>query len=196
LDPAARARAYQSGGAAAVSVLTEPDSFGGSVDDLKIVAAAVEPPALRKDFHVDELQLLEARGNGASAALLITRALPAHRFKQLANFARAIGLEILAEVRDLQELEIAIDAGCEIIGVNNRNLETLRIEAGTADEIIPRIPPELIAVAESGYSTRDEISAVAQVGADAVLIGSFLSASENPADAVRALTGIPRVERV
>jgi len=196
IDPVAQAKAYASGGAAAVSVLTESESFGGSIDDLRLVAAAVAIPTLKKDFNVDELQLLEARANGASAALLIARALPAHRFKELANFARAIGLEILAEVRDLRELETAIDALCEIIGVNNRNLETLNIEAGTADTIIPRIPAELIAVAESGYSNREEIAQVAAVGTDAVLIGSFLSASENPASAVKALTGIRRVARV
>lgn len=152
-------------------------------------------PILKKDFHVDEIQLVEARAVGASAALLIVRALAPSRFKALAAFARGIDLEVLAEVRDLRELDIAISAGCEMIGVNNRNLETLAVEAGTADSIIPRIPRDLIAIAESGYSTRDEIEVVAAAGADAVLVGSFLSASNDPAGAVKALTNVARVNR-
>lgn len=195
LDPIAQARAYREGGAAAISVLTEPDSFLGSVEDLKQVKREIPLPILKKDFHVDEIQLVEARAVGASAALLIVRSLSPSRFKALAAFARGIDLEILAEVRDLRELDTAIAAGCEMIGVNNRNLETLAVEAGTADAIIPRIPQDLIAIAESGYSTRDEIEAAAAAGADAVLVGSFLSASDDPSGAVKALTNIPRVKR-
>ncbi|HUQ21283.1 MAG TPA: indole-3-glycerol phosphate synthase TrpC [Gemmatimonadaceae bacterium] len=196
LDPVAQARAYHEGGASAVSVLTEPESFRGSVEDLKQVKGEIPLPILKKDFHVDEIQLIEARAVGASAALLIVRALSPSRFKALTDFAKGIGLEILAEVRDVRELDTALAAGCEMIGVNNRNLETLDVESGTADSIIPRIPPELIAIAESGYSTRDEIVAVAAAGADAVLVGSFLSASNEPAQAVKAIIDVPRVNRV
>ena len=195
LDPASQARAYEAGGAAAISVLTEPDRFNGTNDDLQAVSSASALPIVRKDFHVAVVQLYEARSIGASAALLIARALPPGRFKLLVNVARQIGLEVLAEVRDLRELDLVLEAGCTMIGVNNRNLETLQIEAGTADSIIPQIPAHCIAVAESGYSDRDSLTSAAAVGADAVLVGSFLSAAEDPAAAVRELTGIKKIAR-
>ena len=195
LDPRAQARAYENGGAAAISVLTEPQRFAGSNDDLEAAAGACTLPILRKDFHVAAVQLYEARSIGASAVLLIARALPPGRFKRLVNVARQIGLEILAEVRDVRELERALEAGCTMIGVNNRNLETLQIEPLTAETIIPRIPADCIAIAESGYSDRDSIRSVAAAGADAVLVGSFLSAADDAAAAVRELTGVKKVPR-
>jgi indole-3-glycerol phosphate synthase len=195
LDPVAQARAFESGGAAAISVLTEAERFSGSNDDLRAAAAASTLPILKKDFHVATVQLLEARALGASAALLIARALPPQRFSELVRIADGIGLEILAEVRSLAELDTALEAGCNIIGVNNRNLETLEVESGTADSIIPRIPPDCIAVAESGYSDISGITSAANSGADAVLIGSFLSAAEDVSSAVRRLAGIKRIPR-
>jgi indole-3-glycerol phosphate synthase len=195
LDPQAQARAYETGGAAAISVLTEPRRFNGSNEDLEAANAAVNLPILRKDFHVDVVQLYEARSLGASAALIIARALSPGRFKMLVKSAKQIGLEVLAEVRDRRELDLALGAGCTIIGVNNRNLETLQIEQNTAETVIPHIPADCIAVAESGYSDLGSIQSVAGVGADAVLIGSFLSASTDPSLAVRNLTGVKRVDR-
>lgn len=195
LDPQEQARAYESGGAAAISVLTEPQRFNGSNDDLEAANAAVNLPILRKDFHVEAVQLYEARALGASAALIIARALSPGRFKLLVKSAKQIGLEVLAEVRDRRELDLALTAGCTIIGVNNRNLETLQIEQNTAETVIPHIPAECIAVAESGYSDIESIRSVASAGADAVLIGSFLSASNDPATSVRNLTGVQRTDR-
>jgi len=192
LDAASQARAYKAGGAAAISVLTEPESFGGKDEDVRAAAAAAGLPILRKDFHVSEVQLFQARALGASAALLIVRALEPSRLEALVKAAHSVGLEIIAEVRDLAELERAVDAGARIIGVNNRNLETLEIEERTADAVIPHIPGDCVAVAESGYSSRSSIASVAACGADAVLIGSFLSAAADPEQAVRRLTGVRR----
>jgi indole-3-glycerol phosphate synthase len=192
LDAATQARAYEAGGAAAISVLTEPDSFGGRDEDITAVAAVIGLPIVKKDFHVTAAQIYEARALGASAALLIVRAILPSRLEELLAAAESVGLEIVAEVRNLAELERALEAGARIVGVNNRNLETLEIEEGTADAVISQIPLDCIAIAESGYSSRVSIEGVAERGADAVLIGSFLSASADPEQAVRALTGIRR----
>jgi indole-3-glycerol phosphate synthase len=195
LDAEAQATAYRQGGAAAISVLTEPDRFGGSDDDIGAAGRGAELPILRKDFHVSVPQLHQARCLGASAALLIVRALEPALFARLLEAARAIDLEVVAEVRDISELERALEAGAKIIGVNNRNLESLVIERGTAELLIPRIPNRLIAIAESGYADRSSIEKVAASGADAVLIGSFLSASADPRREVERLTGVNRVKR-
>jgi indole-3-glycerol phosphate synthase len=195
LDPVAQARAFETGGAAAISVLTEPDRFSGSNDDLRAARAASTLPILKKDFHVAAVQLLEARAIGASAALLIVRALSPQKFRELMSVATGIGLEILAEVRDTRELHVALGAGCNIIGVNNRNLETLVVESGTANSIIPMIPPDCIAVAESGYSDKEGVSAAAAAGADAVLVGSFFSAADDVASAVHRLADVRRIPR-
>jgi indole-3-glycerol phosphate synthase len=150
---------------------------------------------LRKDFLVDTLQLLEARAYGASAVLLIARALPPRQLVVLVASARALGLEPLVEVRDQRELDRALAADATVIGVNNRDLETLRVDPGTAAGLIPGIPAEVIAVAESGVSGRIEAETAAAFGADAVLAGSALSAASDPAAAVRALTGLVRAGR-
>ena len=190
----AQARAYASGGAAALSILTEPDRFGGEIGDLDAARAAVQVPLLRKDFIVDEIQLLEAAAHGASAALLIARALPPERLRELARHARGLGLEPLVEVRDEGELDAALAAGATVIGVNNRNLETLVIDAATGDRILPLIPGACVAVWESGVSSLDDVRRAAAAGADAVLVGSSISAAADPASAVRALTGVPRID--
>ncbi len=195
LDAAARAAAYWRGGAAAISVLTEPDRFDGSEEDLRAAALASGLPVLKKDFHVAQAQLFEARTIGASAALLIARALHPLELRKLIQAAQRVGLEIVAEVRSGVELDRVLDAGAQIIGVNNRNLETLKIEPGTVESLIPLIPRDCIAIAESGYSDRDSIEAAAACGADAVLIGSSLSTAEDPESAVRRLAGVQRVER-
>ena len=190
-----QAEAYVAGGAAAISVLTEPAHFGGSADDLVAVRSRVSVPALRKDFHVRPIQLVEARALGASAALLIVRALDPDRLREMMDSARALGLEVLAEVRDEGELERALDSGATIIGVNNRDLESLAIDGSTAERLIPRIPPELVAVAESGIATRADVERYASCGADAVLVGSSISASAEPALATRAIAEVPRRSR-
>lgn len=191
LDPVEQARAYRDGGAAGVSILTEPRHFGGNAEDLAAVRAAVPLPILKKDFHVDVIQLVEARVLGASAALLIARALPPERLIALVDEGRALGLELLVEVRDEEELETAIRSRATMIGVNNRNLETLVIDPATCDRLIPRVPPEVVAVAESGVQGRADVERYAAIGADAVLVGSVLSASADPRQATRDIAGVP-----
>ena len=190
-----QARAYVLGGAAAISVLTEPNHFSGSIDDLAVVAAAVAVPALKKDFHIDPIQLLEARAHGATAALLIVRALRPDRLGEMLSMARSLGLETIVEIRDEDELRLALDCGATIIGVNNRDLETLVIDPKTSERLLPMIPPSVIAIAESGMSSRADVERVAALGADAVLIGSSLSVAANPSEMVRDLASVPRVTR-
>jgi len=190
-----QALAYELGGAAAVSVLTEPSRFGGRNEDLEQVREASRLPILRKDFHVAEAQLEEAQNLGASAALLIVRAVEPSLLRDLAAAARELSLEIVFEVRDESELELALDAGGILIGVNNRNLETLEVDAQTVARLVPRIPPGCLAIAESGYSTRASVESAARAGADAVLVGSSLSASADPTEAVRRITGVRRIGR-
>jgi indole-3-glycerol phosphate synthase len=195
-----QATAYAAGGAAAISVLTEPDHFGGSVDDLVAVRDAVELPVLKKDFHVDPIQLLEAKAVGASAALLIVRALPQDQLTELVRVAGELRLEVLLEVRDAEELQRAVDAAATnsavtSIGVNNRNLETLVIDAGRAEELIAGIPTRFVAIAESGVSARADVERVAKARGDAVLVGSAVSAAADPCAAVRELTTVKRRPR-
>ena len=192
MDAPSQARRYVEGGAAALSVLTEPLSFGGSNDDLVAVRAAVGVPLLKKDFHVAPVQLVEARALGAAAALLIARALPPGELAALAEVARELQLEILVEVRDERELDRALEAGARIVGVNTRNLETLEVDAGTAERLLPRIPAGVVAIHESGVATRADVERAALSGADAVLVGSALSGADDAAAAVRSLTGIAR----
>jgi indole-3-glycerol phosphate synthase len=190
-----QAQAYREGGAAAVSILTEPAHFGGSADDLVAVRSAVGIPALKKDFHVAPIQLVEARALGASAALVIVRAVAPARLEELMQTGRSLGLELLVEVRDEEELDRALAAGATMIGVNNRDLESLEIDATTALRLIPRIPGGLIAIAESGIATRADVERYAACGANAVLVGSALSSAGDPAASARALTGVPRTAR-
>jgi indole-3-glycerol phosphate synthase len=192
LDLTARVKAYEEGGAAAISVLTEPSRFAGSNEDLVLAREAVSVPLLKKDFHVGVLQLFEARAIGASAALVIVRAVPSARLHDLISAGADIGLEILVEVRDERELDLALSLNANLIGVNNRNLETLEIDAGTSLRILPLIPRDVVAVAESGVKSAADVKRVAAAGADAVLVGSELSGSSDPASAVRSLTGVKR----
>lgn len=195
LDAPAQARAYETGGARGVSVLTEPVHFGGTLEDLEQVRRAVRIPALRKDFHVDRLQLVEARGAGASAVLLIARALAPAALRDLAAEAHGLGLEVLVEIRDEEELDRALETDAALIGVNNRNLETLRIDLAVSERLVPRIPRDRVAIFESGVVSAAEVERAAAAGADAVLVGSSVSASPDPAAAVRALAGVARGAR-
>lgn len=192
LDARAQAVSYVAGGAAAISVLTEPSRFGGSLDDLRSVAPAVTVPVIRKDFIVDPVQLWEARAAGASAALLIVRALSPDLLPRLADAAREAGLSTLVEIRDEDELERALAIDADVIGVNNRNLETLVIDVRTAPGLIPHIPARCVAVAESGMTQPTDVAPAADAGADAILVGSAISAAGDPTAAVRALASIAR----
>lgn len=195
LGAGAQAAAYAAGGAAALSILTEPAHFGGRDADLAEARAAVALPLLKKDFHVDPMQMAEARALGASAALVIARAVSPARLGELARAAADVGLEVLFEVRDEAELETVLEAGALMIGVNNRDLETLVIDADTAVRVLPLVPADRIAIAESGVRTRADVERYASAGADAVLVGSSISASSEPATAVRALADVSRVGR-
>jgi indole-3-glycerol phosphate synthase len=192
LDLARQVKAYEAGGAAAISVLTEPTRFRGSTDDLVLARKSVALPLLKKDFHVDIAQILEARSLGASAALVIVRAVPPARLKDLMTAAADVALEILVEVRDERELDLALSLGADLIGVNNRNLETLEIDTATSLRILPLVPRGVIAIAESGFKSAADLERVAGAGADAVLVGSEVSRAGDPEAAVRSLTGVMR----
>lgn len=192
LDPGERAALYASHGAAAISVLTDGPYFGGSVDDLRAAAERCGLPVLRKDFILDEVQILEARAAGASAVLLIVRVLGAARLEALLRYSTGLGLDALVEVHTGAELEAGIDAGAEIIGVNSRDLDTFRIHLEESWDLLARIPGDRVAVAESGIHGQSEIRDVAAAGADAVLIGTALSAAAEPERLLTELTGVPR----
>jgi indole-3-glycerol phosphate synthase len=188
LDVAAQARAYAAAGADAVSVLTDARWFKGSLDDLVAVRAAVTRPLLRKDFTVDEYQLWEARAAGADAALLIVAALERTALRDLFQAAKGIGVHTLVEAHTAAELEEALALGARVLGVNNRNLQTLETDLATSLRLLPLVPPGHVAVAESGIFTRDDVERVARAGAQAVLVGEALVRAADVAAKVRELT--------
>jgi indole-3-glycerol phosphate synthase len=192
LDPRERAALYARHGASAISVLTDPTHFGGSVDDLRAAAERVRVPLLRKDFILDELQVMEARAAGAAAVLLIVRALSPDRLSALLACARAVGLEALVEVHTAAELDRALAADARIIGVNSRDLDTFRIDVAGAWELLARVPADRVAVAESGMQGSDDVERAALAGADAVLVGTALSAAPDPAGLLGRLAEVPR----
>ncbi|MEZ5095157.1 MAG: indole-3-glycerol phosphate synthase TrpC [Nocardioides sp.] len=189
-DPAALAAAYARGGAHAISVLTEARRFGGSLQDLTTVRAAVQVPLLRKDFCVTDYQLLEARAAGADLVLLIVAALPDDRLATLAALASELGLTALVEVHDEEETERALDLGAELIGVNARNLKTLEVDPGTFSRLARLVPDDRVLVAESGISGPDDVARYADDGARVVLVGEALVRCANSEAAVRAMTGL------
>lgn len=182
-------RAYERGGAAAGSVLTEPAHFGGTLEDLREARAAVGIPLLRKDFIVEEYQLLEARSAGADAVLLIVAVLPPARLRQLLERARGLGMDALVETHDAGEVEAALEAGAEIIGVNNRNLHTLEVDVETTFGLLERLPETAISVAESGIDGRPIVERLERAGVDAILVGERLMRAPAPEAAVRELLG-------
>ena len=186
-DPAALARVYARAGAAAISVLTEPSFFDGSVEHLKSVRDAVDLPILRKEFVVTEYQLIEARAAGADAALLIVAALEDNILASLLASVEALGLAALVEVHDEMELERAVGAGAGIIGVNNRNLRTLEIGLETTARLIERMPGDVIAIAESGLRTHRDLVRLLDAGYHGFLIGEVLVTDSAPGRALEAL---------
>jgi indole-3-glycerol phosphate synthase len=194
IDAAERAAAYAQAGAAALSVLTEPNEFGGSLSDLD-KAGTAGLPMLRKDFIVDRVQLVEALTHGASAVLLISKALPPSHLAELHAEASELGLDALVEVHDERELEVAAEARYPIIGVNNRDLESLVIDDGVGSRLLPLIPPGIIAVYESGIRSRQDVERAAGLGADAVLVGTALSSSADPTRGAQNLTAVLRQQR-
>ena len=195
LDPVRHAQAYERGGAVAISVLTDGPHFGGSLEDLARVARAVSVPVLRKDFILDELQLLEARAAGASAVLLIVRALAADRLTALARAARRHELGVLVEVHSEAELDHALAVEPTAIGVNSRDLATFGVDLALAERLVARVPAGVPAIAESGIEGRRDVERMAAAGADIVLVGASVARAGDPAAAVRALTGVRRQGR-
>jgi indole-3-glycerol phosphate synthase len=192
LNPAAWARAYVRGGARAVSVLTDERYFGGTLDDLDAVRRAVAAPVLRKDFIIDPLQVTESRAAGASAVLLIVRALQRGQLVELSAAAREWGLARLVEVHDGRELEAALDASPDAVGVNARDLDTFAVSLDRIAPVLRSVPAGILAVAESGIASRSDVERVAAWGADAILVGTALAGAADPAAAVRALVGVAR----
>jgi indole-3-glycerol phosphate synthase len=192
LDPAERAESYARHGAAAVSVLTDGPFFGGSIDDLEAVTRRVAIPVLRKDFILDEAQILEARAAGAAAVLLIVRALSPVRLRELLGFAQGVGLEALVEIHTRAELGGALEAGARTLGVNSRDLDTFRIDVDAAWTLLAAIPADCAALAESGMSTAADVERAAAAGADGVLVGTALSGTADPATQVRAFAQVKR----
>ncbi|MAM84110.1 MAG: indole-3-glycerol phosphate synthase [Acidobacteria bacterium] len=186
-DPAALARVYARAGAAAISVLTEPSFFDGSVEHLKSVRDAVDLPILRKEFVVTEYQLIEARAAGADAALLIVAALEDNMLASLLASVEALGLAAFVEVHDEVELERAVGAGAGIIGVNNRNLRTLEVSLETTARLIERMPGDVIAIAESGLRTHRDLVRLRDAGYHGFLIGEVLVTDSAPGRALEAL---------
>jgi len=195
LDPASHAAAYVAGGAVAISVLTDEPHFGGSLDDLARVARAVAVPVLRKDFILDELQLFEARVAGASAVLLIVRALTPDRLHALTRSAQEQGLGALVEVHSERELELALGVEPTAIGVNSRDLATFAVDLAAAERLLSQVPRGIPAIAESGIVTRADVERMARAGTDLVLVGTSVARQADPEAAVRELVGVPRKGR-
>lgn len=195
VSAAEQARAFKRGGAAAISILTEPTRFGGSIQDLWDAADATDLPLLKKDFHISVAQLPEAYHSRASAILLIARALPPRDLLAMLGAARVARLETVVEVRTEAELQVAIEGHAAIVGVNSRNLETLEVDERVPERLIPKIPPGILAIWESGVESADDVRRAADCGADAVLVGSALSRATDPETLVRSLTAVPRKRR-
>ena len=187
-DPVAIATQYEAGGAVAVSVLTEPTFFDGALAHLTAVREHVGLPVLRKDFIVDEYQLLEAGAAGADAVLLIVAALEQRDLIDLRQRADALGLAALVEVHDDEELSRAVDCGARLVGVNNRNLRTLAVDVDASDRLAARMPSSVIGVSESGLQTRADLERLAAAGYKAFLIGERFMTAPQPAQAIQELT--------
>lgn len=187
LNASEAARAYARGGAAAISVLTEPEFFWGTLDDLK-QAKAAGLPVLRKDFILDEFQVMESRAEGADALLIIVRIL-GDELGHLISSTKALGMDALVEVFDSSDLGRALDAGADLIGVNHRDLSTFEVDPERTAKLAPQIPDGVTVVALSGVSTPAEVGELADAGADAVLVGESLVTSDDPAAKLRELLG-------
>lgn len=183
-EPAALASLYQAGGAAVISVLTEQRRFGGSLADLDAVRAAVDLPVLRKDFTVEEYQILEARAHGADLVLLIVAALSDAQLREFLELTESLGMHALVETHTAEEIERAAAAGARIVGVNVRNLKTLEVDPARFAQLAPALPGGAVAVAESGVAGVDDVTAYARAGARAVLVGEALVTGADPRESV------------
>ena len=192
--PADLAQELEASGAAALSVLTDEEFFQGSLGNLREASAAVGIPCLRKDFIVDEFQLLEARANSADAVLLIVAALSSDELLRLACAARSRGLDVLCEVHDGDELQRALDVGCDLIGVNTRDLRTFKVDLQTAFALAEKFPDDVVRVAESGIHSAADITRLQAAGYQAFLVGESLMRAASPGAALRELMRAPSRE--
>jgi indole-3-glycerol phosphate synthase len=194
-DPAAQARAYEAGGANAISVLTEPRHFDGTLADLRAVRTCVRLPVLRKDFLIDPAQVIESRAAGADAVLLIAACLTAPELEALIRAADDLGMAALVETHADEDLDRALGAGARIVGVNARDLETLEVDTARALRALRRVPADRVAVFESGIRTRADVEAAVGAGASAILVGEALMRAEDPGRAIERLGGAGREAR-
>jgi indole-3-glycerol phosphate synthase len=188
LDPASLAASYAAGGAACLSVLTDVEFFGGSVDDLRAARAAIDVPVLRKDFTVSERDVYDARIMGADAVLLIVAALATSELQRFRQLAEELGLTALVEVHDDAELARALAAGADVIGVNQRDLRTFEVDRELAGRLAAKMPDGVVKVAESGIRDAGDVARLSAAGYDAILVGESIVTAPDPSDAVRALT--------
>jgi indole-3-glycerol phosphate synthase len=186
-DPAAIARTYTMGGAAALSVLTDGQFFQGSLSDLEVARAAASVPVLRKDFTLDEFHVIEAAAHGADAILLIAALLDEKELRNLRELASRYRMAALVEVHDASELDTALDSGAAIVGVNNRNLHTFEVTLETSLQLAPKIPAAVVKVSESGIHSRADVAKLAAAGFGAFLVGEHLMKSADPAAALKEL---------
>jgi indole-3-glycerol phosphate synthase len=191
-DPAVIARAYRAGGAAALSVLTDREYFGGSLEALVSVRAAVDLPVMRKDFLIDPSQVWEARAAGADAVLLIVRILDDDRLGELLALSAELGMDALVETHDREELARALEAGAKLVGINNRDLDTLVTSPELAPRLAVTVPAGITVVAESGLRSAGDVERMGRAGVDAVLVGEALMRRPDVSAATRALVGVPR----
>ena len=190
-DVAGQARAYEEGGAAAISVLTEPTRFDGALADLRAVRLAVDLPVLRKDFLVHPAQVIESRAAGADAVLLIAAALSELELKAMLAVANDLGLEALVETHSVDDLAKALATDAPVVGVNARDLETLEVDVERALAMLPDVPSDRVAVLESGVWTREDVERAIDAGARGVLVGEALMRSPDPGATIRSLRGAP-----
>jgi indole-3-glycerol phosphate synthase len=195
LDPVELTLGYESAGASALSVLTDETYFGGSLADLSAVAGAVSVPILRKDFTLDALQVLEARGAGADAVLLIVRILEEDALQRLHTTATALGMAALVEVHDEAELDRALAVGADLIGINNRDLSTFTTDLETTTRLLEQLSDDVLVVSESGIRTRADVERLAEAGVDAILVGEALLAAPDPNAVAATLVGVPNAAR-
>ena len=178
-------KGYENAGASGISVLTDMKYFGGSLEDLVLARASVKTPLLRKEFIIDEYQLLEAKANGADAILLIAAVLSRTEIKKLSEFAQSIALEVLLEVHNQEELEKAIMPSLDIIGVNNRNLKTFEVSLQTSTDLVTQIPNDFVKISESGLSTTEDVKLLKSHGFQGFLIGENFMKTENPGESLK-----------
>jgi len=195
LDAAEIGRAYEGAGASAMSVVTDHDYFGGRLADLTQVGEVVEIPVLRKDFLLEEIQIVEARAAGADAVLLIARILDDERLKGLRERAEDLGMAALVETHDRDEVERALKSGASVLGINNRDLKTFEARIDVTLEMAREVPPSVVLVSESGIRTPTDVERLGQAGVDAILVGEAILREDDPGEAASRLVGQPRTDR-